>query len=477
MAALAILALLAGCRPEAPPLEQPEAPPTAPLSASDPPVILISIDTLRADHLGCYGYPRPISPAIDRFRHDAVLFEQAIAQAPSTLPSHASMLSSLWPEHHGAFFLRKTALPDAVLTLPEVLAELGYRTAGFNGGGQMAPEFGLGQGFELYQVVGRAAKTLETVRRAERWIASHDEGEPFFLFLHTYEIHHPYTPEPADLRELAADYQGALPAKISKHLLVEINRGERDLEDGDLDYIVAAYDAEIRSMDAALGRFFAFLRQSGLYDRSIIVLTSDHGEEFGERGQVGWHSHTLYDELLEVPLLIKLPASRHAGRSVAAQVRSIDLPPTILSLLGRPPRDEFEGFDLRHMIEDEGFDPGLPALSQQDTAAGVDHTSLRVGGWKLYPNRLFHVQRLGRDAGRLRYLRARFAWAVGEDRLYDLASDPQERRDLAGRERRERRRLQAWRAGLKAERPAPAPVSAVPNDETLERLRALGYVD
>ena len=448
----------------------------APLAISRAPVILISIDTLRADHLGCYGYSRPISPFIDRFRRDAVLFEQAIAQAPSTLPSHASMLSSLWPEDHGAFFMRKNALPDAVLTLPEALADHGYRTAGFNGGGQMAPEFGLGQGFELYEVVGAAAKTAETVRRAEVWIDAHGE-DPFFLFLHTYEIHHPYTPEPEALGELAPAYRGSLPNQISKDLILEINRGERNLEVGDLDYIIAAYDAEIRSMDAAIGQFFAFLRQRDLYDRSLIILTSDHGEEFGERGKVGWHSHTLFDELLRVPLLVKLPASRRGGGRVAAQVRGIDLPPTVLSLLGLPPQGTFDGFDLRHMIEDERFDPELPALSQQDTGVGVDHSSLRVAGWKLYPNRLYQMQRLGSGGGRLRYLRARLAWGLGQDRLYQMAQDPAERMNLAGREKAARQRLQELRERLKAERQAPSPTDAEPNQETLERLEALGYLD
>ncbi len=494
--ALGILVFLHGCQASDP--EPAQAPIPTPLPVSDAPVILISIDTLRADHLGCYGYSRPITPAIDQFRQDAVLFEQAIAQAPSTSPSHASILSSLWPEHHGAFSVRNTALPDAVLTLPEILADLGYQTASFNGGGQIAPEYGFDQGFDIYQVMGTTASTLETVRRAERWITSltqtqlepqtqldptqldqtqleSREQSPFFLFLHTYHVHHPYTPELADLQELAPDYRGALPPKISKDLIVAINRGERELADGDLEYIVAAYDAEIRSMDAALGRLFAFLQQTDLYDRSIIVLTSDHGEEFGEHGQVGWHSHTLFDELLRVPLIIKLPDSRHAGLSVAAQVRSIDIAPTVLSLLGRPARSEFAGFDLRSLIADPSFDPDLPALSQQDTRVGVDHTSLRAGGWKLYPNRLFHMQQLGDGGDRAKYLKARLAWAMKQDRLYDLANDPVEQDDRM--ERRTRNRLQQLRADLKAERPVPAPVSTTPTAETLERLRALGYLD
>lgn len=455
-------------------------PRAASLAKTQPPVILISIDTLRADHLGCYGYSAAVSPAIDRFRQDAVLFEQAIAQAPSTLPSHASMLSSRWPEHHGAFFLRKNALPGDILTLPEVLEASGYRTAAFTGGGQMAPEFGLGQGFEVYEVAGPQATTLGTTNRGLRWIEeqlNELQEEPFFLFLHTYEVHHPYTPRTEDLEALAPDYQGSLPAKISKELLKRINRGERPLVPGDLDYIIAAYDAEIRSMDAALGDFFEALARKGLYDRAVIVLTSDHGEEFGERGWVGWHSHTLHDELLAVPLLIKLPKSQHAGLSVAAQVRSIDIAPTILSLLGATKPADFDGVDLRGLMENPTFDPQLPALSQQDTQLGITHASMRRGPWKLYPNRLFHMQKLQPDAGRLDYLKGRIAWAFKAERLYDLAQDPRELNDVGGRQGDRLQNLETLRNRLLAHRPAPTPAAATPDRATLERLEALGYIN
>lgn len=478
-AALAAAMLISGCGDGTAGSAPPALPVLEPLPVSASPVILISIDTLRADHLGCYGYARRVSPEIDRFRRDAVLFEQAIAQAPSTLPSHASMLSSRWPEHHGASFMRKTALPEAVTTLTEALVEEGYRAAAFTGGGQMAPEWGLAQGFELYQVVRGDAEAGETARRAEAWLESHlseSPRTPFFLFFHTYHVHHPYTPRPEDLAALAPDYAGDLPPVISRDLIVALHDGERRLEPGDLEYVVAAYDAEIRSMDAALGDFFDALRRLGLYDRSMIIVTSDHGEEFGERGYVGWHSHTLFDELLRIPLILKLPGSRHAGLSLAQQVRSIDLPPTILSLLGRPARAAFGGFDLRHLLSDPALDPALPALAQQDTGAGVDHTALRFAGWKLYPNRLYHSHALegrGRPAG----LRGQLGWTLRSDRLYHLADDSAERLDLAGRERGVRRRLERERERLQNERPAPEAAAAEPSAETLERLRALGYLD
>ncbi|MCP3960108.1 MAG: sulfatase [bacterium] len=472
------------CRAEVP-LEPDLAPaprlPSAPFEPRN--VILISIDTLRADHLGCYGYARETSPRIDRLAAESVLFELAIAQAPSTLPSHASMFSSLWPAHHGAYFMRREALPPSVLTLAEVLRENGYRTAAFTGGGQMAPEFGLDQGFDLYEVLGATADTGQTVKRAAEWLA--EGGEPFFLFVHTYEVHHPYTPRGDLLARFAGDYRGDLGSRISKELLLEINAGERRIDEDDLAYIAAAYDAEIFSMDAAVGRLLDILRERGLYDDSILVLTSDHGEELGEHGTVGWHSHTLYDELLKVPLIIKLPGSRHAGARVGAQVRSIDISPTILELLHLGPRAEFEGVGLESRMEDPDGARHLPAISQQDTGPEADHTSLRTGRWKLYPNRLFEISRVGDPqggsprniAGRLRYYWARANWATAPDRLFDVAGDPQEEVDVAGRERAVRRRLQSLRASLLEARNVPERQPATPDEETLERLRALGYVD
>ncbi len=181
-----------------------------PAPAPPPNLVVVSVDTLRADHLGCYGYPRPTSPEIDRFRRDAALFEQAIAQAPSTLPSHASLLTSLVPQRHGASWAARRALPEEVVTLPEVLRRHGYRTAAFTGGGQMHPSNGLAQGFDLYRVTG-PLPLAETVAAALPWLDEHREG-PFFLFLHTYETHHPYPPDPETLALFDGGYDGPLPA-------------------------------------------------------------------------------------------------------------------------------------------------------------------------------------------------------------------------------------------------------------------------
>jgi arylsulfatase A-like enzyme len=402
-------------------------------------VVLVSIDTLRPDHLGCYGYHRDTSPAIDELRRDAVLFSEAFAPAPSTLPSHASLFSSLLPQHHGASMTRSVPLPETVLTLAEVLQAAGYRTAAFTGAGQLHSAFGFGQGFEVYHQP--VADLAGAVDEATRWLDGLS-GEPFFVFLHTYEVHHPYDPELALLEQFAPDYDGELPAEISVELLRRINDGELELSEQDLDLVVSAYDAEIREMDRSLGRLLEQLRARGLYEESMIVLTSDHGEEFGEHGWVGWHSHTLYDELLRVPLIVKLPGGRSAGTTIEAPARLIDVAPTITEVAGAPIPPDFDGVDLL----------GERPPSEVPIVAMIDHGSndfeaLRLRHWK---------------------------WFAG--RLFDLRTDPRELTDLAMAKPEVAAQLEARLRKLVGERQVPVAEAIEPDEETLEQLRALGYL-
>ena len=304
-----------------------------------PAVVIVSVDTLRPDHLGCYGYAKPTSPRIDDFRREAVLLRRVVAAAPSTLASHAAMFTSLGTQHHGASVAAGSALYPGVTTLAERLKLAGFATASFNGGGQLHRSWGLDRGFDTYESATDSSSaeigedTLAgQVERARPWLES-VAARPFFLFLHTYEVHHPYTPSPERLQAMEASYAGTLPPTISIRLLEKINSGQHVLRPGDLAHIVAAYDAEIASADEGFGRLLALLRRLGRYDSSIVVLTSDHGEAFGERGRVGWHGDSLYDEQIAVPLVVRMPGGRLAGRTLEAQVRLIDLAPSLLSLL------------------------------------------------------------------------------------------------------------------------------------------------
>jgi arylsulfatase A-like enzyme len=420
-------------------------------------VILISIDTLRADHLGCYGYQRDTTPRIDSFRRDASLFELAIAQAPSTLPSHASMFTSLLPRHHGASIANDSGIDPAAPTLAAILKREGYATASFNGGIQLDPLYGLSRGFDTYvsaRPSGADAEVLvdpvdrfdHVVSAAMQWIRDRN-SRPWFLFLHTYEIHHPYTPDPALLALMNPDYDGALPDRISVDLLQRINRGETAVGDADIAHIEATYDAELRSVDTAFGTLVDFLRSQGLYDDAVIVVTSDHGEEFGEHGFVGWHSHSLYDELLRVPLLVKLPGSRGGGRSVAAQVTGIDLAPTILDALDVAIPHSFAGHSLLPAIAGAGNGREY-VVSQRDVDGLDEHDAIRSRRWK---------------------------WSRGG--LFHLESDPLETTDVSLRNGDTAQAMSRMLAEILAARPRPQPHRVEPDEALRERLRSLGYLE
>ena len=393
-------------------------------------VILISIDTLRADHLGCYGYPKPTTPNIDVFRRDAALFEQAIAHAPSTLPSHASIFTSLLPSHHGASVAISSAVDSEAITLTEILKAEGYATASFNGGIQLDPIYGFNRGFDVYDAARPRVASADllvdpvdmfdhAVDEAIHWIENIEinRRERFFLFLHTYELHHPYTPIPEALEAIGADYDGSLPKDISVDLLRRINDGDVELEASDLEHIISSYDAELRSVDTAFGHFIDFLRE----------------EE-------------LYDELLRVPLLVKLPGAEQAGASLDEQVRGIDVAPTILAALDLDAPVEFEGVSLLGPLSGSGSVPEH-AVSRKDVVITDDFASIRTLDWQWFRGRLFH-----------------------------LASDAEETTDVAGADMATGEELSAKLEELIATRPRPAPHKVESDEELLKQLRSLGYV-
>jgi arylsulfatase A-like enzyme len=410
-------------------------------------VVLVSIDTLRPDHLGCYGYEQPTTPNVDAFRKDAVLFREAIAHAPSTLPSHASLLTSLIPHHHGASIARGTALATGRLTLAETFRESGFATASFNGGGQLDATFGLDRGFDVYETPGDQGQDLAhdrlfgKVEAGLAWIRGIGRRR-FFLFLHSYEVHHPYTPDAEARARLPERYDGSLPPDISIALLEEANAGRRVLTPADRAHIVHAYDREIRSMDDAFGRLVAALRAAGLYEETLLVLTSDHGEEFGEHGAMGWHGHSLHDELLRVPLLIKFPRSWRGGRTMEAQVRGIDVAPTALVAAGVGVPPAFEGTELVAYVAG-GTGPPPYAVAALDGGG----TALRSREWKWIQRTLFH-----------------------------LSTDPGERVDLADRFPDKADGLRRIKQRFVAEGDFVEGPRAAIDDDLRDRLRSLAYV-
>ncbi len=408
-------------------------------------IILISIDTMRPDHLGCYGHDRPTSPSIDRFAEEATLFRVAISQASTTLRSHATMLTSLFTFQHRANRRPARPVPEEATTLAEVLRQEGYQTAAFTGGGQLDPIFGLTQGFDVYDdQSGRDFAT--TVADSIEWL----EAEPrskFFLFLHTYEVHAPYEPDPELFALLEDDSGSLLPTQISVDLIDRLNTdffGRPNFRDADARKVALSYDAEIMSVDRAFGGLVEYLRESGTYDDLMIVLTADHGEEFGEHGTVGGHAQALYDEIIKVPLIIKFPRRAFAAVSVNSQVRIIDIPPTITDVLGIPRPPSFEGADLVDLVNGKTR-AGLVAISERGNTR--PSYAVRTDRWKLYDGRLF-----------------------------DLAADPREREDVADRYDVVRRGLELQLAKFLSMKGLDASEEEAPPEEVLRQLRALGYV-
>ena len=408
-------------------------------------VLLISIDTLGANHLGCYGYTKDTSPNIDKFLEEGVFFKRHIANAPRTLPSHASIFTSLIPSHHGAYDDRP--LSEAAVTMAEILKRHGYRTVSFNDGGYVSERFGFDQGFDLYHSFPKTSQgTLKNrANRAMEWIKK-NRGEKFFMFLHTYEVHHPYTPKEEYLALFDADYAGALPSSISRDLLLEINDNKRSISESDKNHIISTHDAEIKSVDDSFLVLLDFLKENGLYDNTLIIFTSDHGEEFGEHGTMGWHGTTLFDEVLHVPLIVKFPDSLYASTVVDQQVRSIDILPTLLDVCGIPDEEMFEGTSLMRLIE--GKKKTLFAVSEM----GSYGKSIRTEAWKYHR-------------------------VHSKEMLFDLAKDPAEKIDLSKEYPDTRNRLKTALESLLVKRRISVPKDKAKLDkETLDQLRDLGYI-
>jgi arylsulfatase A-like enzyme len=372
-------------------------------------VIVYLVDTLRADHLGCYGYGRPVSPHIDAFAREAALFRHTVAQSSWTRPSTTTILTGLLPRTHGVYGHRDSLAPEAV-TLAERLRERGYRTAGFVTNPNVARNFGLDQGFEAYRLLGsRHSAATDVNARAAEWLDTvGTKDAPFFLYLHTMEPHAPYAPPPPFRQRFAP---GVRDESLTRMKVVEgLEKGEIPSTPEVRQALQDLYDAEIAANDAAFGALIDLLVQRGLWDETVIVFVSDHGEEFLNHG--GWeHGKTLHTEMLDVPLVVRVPGAQ--GRIVERQAQQADVVPTILDLLGLPVANGLEGRSLRSLI----LGDGPPGTDPPDTVAfswleerGLRSAAVTTPEWRLIEKR-FPIP------GRL---------------LYDRKADPGERRDLAG---------------------------------------------
>jgi len=327
-------------------------------------VILISIDTLRADRLGAYGYPLDTSPFFDEFAARGTLFENAIVQLPGTLPSHMSIFTGLYPAEHGVY------PPDRILsneipTLPEMFSDAGFSTAGFTEGGYVSGHYGFERGFDEFRAVntGKPGAAGRTFALAKDWLSQLEKGEDFFLFVHTYEVHDPYLPmEPYGENSWPREAPDVWEPTGAN--LTAASEGLLDVTPEQVEYFSALYDAGIRYVDQELRLLLEHAWAAGLSRDTTVVITSDHGEEFLEHGS--FVHRQVYNETLHVPLLIRTLGQRR-GQRVPELVQSIDIAPTVLDMLGvRFDAESFSGTSLVPV-----FDGGDPDAESEAFAEGL----------------------------------------------------------------------------------------------------------
>lgn len=331
--------------------------------AQGPNFIVVCLDTLRADHLGAYGYGRPTSPTIDSLATESTLFEWAISQAEATLPSHMSLFTSETPSTHGVWN-HYHALGARSLTLAEAFREAGYRTAAFVDAGHLLGLFGFRQGFDRYH--DRYKRLAGSAQMGLKWLDERPDGAPFFLFVHGYDIHTPYAPW-SPYRKAFTDsaYAGGFePTVAAMRDIGWRARTEPDYEvpwtDADRRYVVGCYDAAIRATDDVVRAFLDALAERGLLHDTWLVVLSDHGEEFLEHGSV--EHDKLYLPVTRVPLLVRPPdgmTNAPRGLRVSDAVGLIDVFPTLLALAGIDVPNHVEGRSLVPALRGEPLDEAL----------------------------------------------------------------------------------------------------------------------
>jgi arylsulfatase A-like enzyme len=414
-------------------------------------LVLVSVDTLRPDHLPSYGYARETSAAIERLAREGVLWENAYATSPATVASHASLFTGRFPHQHLALHYG-TPLAEPELTLAEILRQAGWRTFGVATSVRFHAGSGFAQGFERFETLEALPKNARSRAATDRVLelAAQRDGRPFFAFVHYFGPHAPYEPpEPWRSR-----FQSGPPALAPGGSGAYVNANREPgapVSPEALAYLEALYDAEILYLDRDLARLLDGLDALGIADDTLLVLVSDHGEEFREHGGLS-HARTLYEESLRIPLLMRWPGVLPAGRRVARPAQLVDVLPTVLELLGLAAPPPVAGRSLASDWRTGAGGGPDPVIGQRGPGQWSVAATLPEGRWK-----------------------ALFAQG-SPAQLYDLDADPREQRDLGAARPDTVESLAA--AGPPALREGFAAPQAVPVPEELVRqLVELGYAE
>ncbi len=463
-----------------------------------PDVIILLVDALRADHLGCYGYGRETTPAIDALAADGVVFRQAITQSTFTKSSIASLFTSRYPYQHGVYWGSHRETPQSITsdvlagtetTLAEVMREHGYFTAAWIQNSHLRHFMGFAQGFVRYR---DQQGSIARIHRSFRpWLRTAATRYPYFAYLHYIDLHDPYRPKPPydTLFGSYSDVYAGVDFRRWGAYLKAVREKEQSLSQADVDQLIAYYDGQLRYIDEQIGRLLGDLRESGLYDDSLIILTADHGDAFMEHGFIS-HSSKPYEELARVPLIVKFPqrgtsdgrpqrgtsdgrpqrgtsdgrpqrgtsdgrpGGRFRGQTVEPQVRLVDLMPTILEVVGIEPPEEIVGCSLLPLVRSQGRDPecgyAVIEIAEEDAYPTL---AIRTERWKY-----IHQEKAA-------------------DELYDLVADPGERHNLISTEEEAAGPLRRLALELVAQRPDGEAARIKLDQRLIQELRALGYVD
>jgi len=389
-------------------------------------VILVSIDSLRPDHLGCYGYDRDTSPVIDGLAREGGRFEVVTSSTSWTLPAHAALLTGLPDRVHGCYNQARW-LDGSRQTLAEAFHAAGYQTVGFYSAPFLHPAYGFAQGFDSYHdCTSYSAFIIEAIRagrlsegsrgrshrditnpnvfrEVKRWLERR-RGGPVFAFIHLWDVHYDYIPPAPYDTMFDPDYRGSVDGRSMLQRVVR----PADWSDRDVAHVVALYDGEIRWTDFALGRILDAFRRHGLLDDAVIAVTADHGEAFYEHGHHG-HRSTLYEEEIRIPLVVHCPGAVPPGTRVTQPVEITDVAPTLLDLADAPPLAVTYGRSLVPLLEDpSAVWPPRPAISELDLSIKPLHLfAIRNPPWK----RILDLN-------------------TGRREAFDLARDPGERAPL-----------------------------------------------
>jgi arylsulfatase A-like enzyme len=482
-------------------------------------IVLIILDTLRADHLSCYGYHKKTTPNIDRFASQAVKYTKAYSTASWTLPSIASIMTGKYPGSHGAHRIKSKSinpinmlddrqvtrkrinpfniLDDQQVTLAEILQDSGYATAGIVSCQFFTEHYGMHQGFDYFDDTmpsnlfilptfgllpflnyflplndyfgsqgldeHRAASQIN--RSAQTWLENNITRKPFFLLLHYFDVHHPYYPEklgtskssvpPAIMKKYGRN--SANYAEMEKHLIASVQNGKKPLLDHERKYLVDNYDREIMMLDKNVGKILDELKDRGLYDDSLIIITADHGESFGEHNLM-LHGIGLYEDNLHVPLLVKYPSGDTPAGTQEHPVSLTGILPTVLSYLSIPVPDDVQGAPLD---DREG-----------QTILAQNYTSTHFKGQQQFRSDMVSLHQ-----GDFKYIK----FVQTQDQLFNLREDPDERHNIINTEGVPKEDIQHALNGLMEQFSSSGPEDEAEKAEmdkaTLENLKSLGYLD